>query len=222
MIRTIPLVLVFALAACAPPVPPPPQRFAFHVYGDPDEPLPGAQLRLRGSLLTTSDAAGVATFAMNGREGETFDVSVECPAGYKSPAQSTTVTMSRLVSTDQVAEFDVLCPPDVRTVVVAVKADKSHRLPVMLLGREIARTDESGVATVLLHPEPQEQIELMLNTNDKDNAALRPQNPTATFVVKNRDDVFVFDPHFTIMAKRAPPPRPMTVGKGPPIPIRIH
>jgi hypothetical protein len=209
--RLLPLAVAVAVAGCAPPAPSPPQAFAFHVSSDPDVPLAGAQLRMRGNLLATSDAGGVARFAVNGRDGEPFDVAVECPTGYRSPTLPTTVTLGRLVAADEVTEFDVRCTPAVRTVVVAVNGSKGRRLPVLLLGREIARTDASGVATVLLHPEPQEQLELTLDTSDKDSADLRPRSPTATFVAKNEDDVFLFDPHFSVAARKAPPPAPRVV-----------
>jgi hypothetical protein len=176
-----------------------------------------------GKVVATSDANGVASFAMEGHDGETCDVAVECPAGFQSPAAPTSVMLRRLAS-DVVAEYDAACTPKTRAIVVAVKGSKGHRLPIVRLGQEIARTDASGVATVLVRVGPQEPFDLALDTSAHDDAALRPQNPAATFTVKNSDEVVVFDPHFTEAPKPAPP-RPRRVAAapaGPRMPIRIQ
>ncbi len=212
------------LGACAPPRPPPPQRFAFHVSSDPNKPLSGARLLRDGKVIATSDATGAASFATEGHDGETFEVAVECPAGFQSPAQPTSVLLRRLAASDVVAEYEAACTPKTRAIVVAVKGSKGHRLPVMRLGQEIARTDTSGVATVLLRVGPQEQFDLSLDTSAHDDTSLRPQSPAATFSVKSSDEVLVFDPHFT-EAKKAAPPRPRRVPaapQGPRLPIRIQ
>jgi hypothetical protein len=216
--------LSLTAVACAPPRPPSPQRFAFHVASDPGKPLAGASLVRDGKVLATSDTAGVASFAVEGRDGETFNVSVECPAGFQSPAQPTSVMLRRLASSDVVAEYDAACPPRTRAIVVAVKGAKGHRLPVLHLGQEVARTDAAGVATVLVRMGPQEQFDLALDTSGHDDLSLRPQSPAATFTVKNSDEVLVFDPHFTEAAKPAPlrPRRASAAPQGPRLPIRIQ
>jgi hypothetical protein len=88
-------------------------------------------------------------------------------------------------------------------------------LPVLYLGREVARTDAFGAAHLLLQIRPEEQFDLTLATTEKGGEQLRPQNPVATFSVKHQDEVFVFEPHFTVEAKKVvyhpPPPAP----KGP-------
>jgi hypothetical protein len=224
MIRSSSWVLVAGvfLAACKAPSPPPPQQFAFPVFGDPGDPLAGAQVRTLGNVLATSSPDGVATFALDGRDGDTFDVAVECPSGYRSPTAPTTVTVHRLASTDRIAEYDVSCPPTTRTVVVAVKGERGHRLPVRQLGQEIGHTDASGVATVVLRTGPQEQVDLTLDTSDPENADLRPQNPAASFVVGNKDEIFVFDPHFAVAPKKAAWVARGPVRKGIPMPVRIQ
>jgi hypothetical protein len=221
LLAAVPLSLV--APACAPPRPPPPQRFAFRVVSDPSKPLAGVNLLRDGKVLATSDAAGVAAFTMDGRDGETFGVSIECPAGFQSPTQPTQVMLRRLASSDVVAEYDAACPPRTRAIVVAVKGSKGHRLPILRLGQEIARTDASGVATVLVRVGPQEQFDLALDTSAHDDLSLRPQSPAATFNVKNSDEVVVFDPHFTEAKKPASRPRRIApASDGPRIPIRIQ
>jgi hypothetical protein len=215
------LALGLGLQGCKPPPPPPPQPFQFRVTSDPGKPLAGARLRLRERQLATTDADGLGAFSLDGVDGETFDITVECPAGHKPPPPMT-VAMRRLASTDKIPEYDVSCLPTSRAVVVAVKGDRGRRLPILQLGQPIGETDGSGVATVLLRPGPQEQVDLTLDTSGADNADLRPQNPTATFLVKNKDEVFVFDPHFAVARKHLPQPARAPVRTGPPIPIRIQ
>ena len=102
---------------------------------------------------------------------------------------------------------------------------KGYRLPIVELGQKIGETDDSGVATILLHVEPNDQFEVTLDTSAPENATLRPRNPTATFLTRNEDDVLVFDPQVTVLPK----PRPTMSRRhgpvkidGPPIPIRIQ
>jgi hypothetical protein len=209
------------LGACTPPRSSLTQRFAFNVSSDPGKALSGARLLRDGKPIATSDATGAALFTMAGHDGETFDVTVECPAGFQSPAQPTSVVLRRLANANVVAEYDVACTPKTRAIVVAVKGSKGHRLPVMHLGQEIARTDPSGVATVLLRVGPQEQFDLALDTSAQDDTGLRPQSPAATFSVKNSDEVLTFDPHFTELPKPAAP-RPRRIAGPQRLPIRIQ
>ncbi len=224
MNRLLMAAVALTIAACKVPAPPPPQAFSFRVLSDPDKPLAGAGVWQRGRLLATSDPHGIASFALDGRDGDSFDLSVVCPTGYESPVRPVAVAMRRLASTDKIPEYDVACPPTTRAVVVAVNGSKGRRLPILQLGQEIARTDGSGVATLLLRSGAQEQIDLTLDTSDPESADLRPQNPTATFLVRDRDEVFVFDPHFTVAKKRnaSRPAARSSAPKGPPMPIRIQ
>jgi hypothetical protein len=211
-------------AACADkPLPLEKKDFSFHVTGDPGQPVANAELVLNGRSLAATDAQGLALVTLSGHEGDAFDVFVRCPADFQSPAQATRVSIHRLAGNKR-TEYTATCSPKARTIVLAVNGMKGHRLPIVELGRAIGETDESGVATILLHAEPNDQFEVMLDTSAPEDALLRPRNPVATFVTKNEDDVFVFDPQLTL----APRPKATTsrhrlpVHDGPPIPIRIQ
>jgi hypothetical protein len=93
--------------------------------------------------------------------------------------------------------YEVSCPPEVRTIVVAVRATQGPDLPVMYLGKEVARTDASGAAHVQLRLHPEERFELMLSTEGREQR-LRPENPTAVFVAKDRDEILFFDQRFEV------------------------
>jgi hypothetical protein len=200
MVRSLLVALLIpGAAACNAfkSVPPPPQEIIFHVASDPGRPLKDAALIYSGQKVAATGEDGVGKLKLTGKDGESFDITVSCPDGYQSPAKPTTVILRRLADTSKVPEYDVSCPPTARTVVVAVRADGGPNLPVMYLGREVARTDAAGGAHVLLKLKPDETFDLVLGTTaDKANERLRPQNPFASFVVKDRDDVFTFDQKF--------------------------
>ncbi len=199
-LRALP-VLVLLAAGCSAlqPVPPPPLEVVVRVSGDPGQPIKGASLLFNGQSVSQSGDDGVAHLKLTGKDGETFDVTVVCPEGFQSPSAPLRVILKRLAD-DKKPEYDVSCLPTVRSVVVAVRADGGANLPVLYLGREVARTDGAGAAHVLLKLKPDEPFDLVLGTQENDK--LRPQNPFASFVVKERDEVFVFDQRFELEKKK--------------------
>jgi hypothetical protein len=204
------LVLLGASAATAAgckalePPPPPPQVINVRVESDPGRPLAGVNLLHNGQKVATTGADGVGKLKLNGRDGESFDIAVSCPQGYASPDRPVQVILRRLADPAKSPEYFASCPPSTRTVVVAVRADNGPSVPVTYLGREVARTDHSGAAHVMLKLQPGEQFELTLDTTDKAHEGLRPQNPVESFVVGPRDDVFTFDQKFDREGKRQP------------------
>lgn len=178
------------------PPPPPPQTVVIRVNSDPGKPLKGADVLFGGSKVGVTGADGAAEIKLAGRDGEVFDVNVACPKGFESPKTPVRVTLHRLAEEGKRPEYTVQCPPKTRTIVVAVRADGIRDLPVTLLGREIAKTDQSGAAHVVLTLEPGEQFELVLDTNDEKFEDLKPQNPFMSFSVSQQDDIFAFDPKF--------------------------
>jgi len=199
MRRSLLVALFFPSAAACDalkPVIPPPQEIIVHVSGDPGRPLKDAALLYNGQKVAATGDDGVGKLKLTGKNGEAFDITVSCPEGFQSPSKPISVILRRLADPSKVPEYEVACPPTARTVVVAVRADGGVNLPVMYLGREIGRTDGSGSAHVLLKLKPDETFDLILGTNEKGNDRLRPQNPFASFVVKDHDDVFVFDQKF--------------------------
>lgn len=198
--RTLPLLLVVAAGAfgCqaldAPPLPP--QIINIRVYSDPGKPLANADILFNGSKKATTDSEGLGQLKLGGRDGDAFDIQVACPRGYTSPDKPITVVLKRLADSKKSPEYAVSCPPSSRTIVVAVRADNGANLPVTYLGREVARTDSSGAAHILLKLQPGDQFDLMLSTEAEEAETLRPQNPIATFVVGQRDEIFTFDQKF--------------------------
>lgn len=210
--------LAGAASACTAlePPPPPPQEVVVRVSSDPGRAVQGAVLLYQGQRVAVTDGEGVGRLMLRGRDGESFDVNVQCPEGFRSPVKPISIILKRLADPSKRPEYAVACPPTSRKVVVAVRADGGPNLPVMYLGREIARTDESGAAHVLLTLKPDEHFELKLDTSEKGNERMRPKNPFASFTVKDQDDMFVFDQKFEL--ERLKP----VVRRGRPKPIRIQ
>jgi hypothetical protein len=187
--------------------PPQPQIVVLRVTSDPGKPLKDAIIQFSGRKIGATGDDGAAEIQLAGRDGETFEVTVACPEGYESPKAPVRITFRRLAEKSKKPEYEVRCPPTTRTVVVAVRAEGAANLPVTLLGREVARTDSSGAAHVMLTLEPGEQFDLMLDTSDEKLVDLHPQNPVASFGVGQQDDIFTFDQKFEIQKAKARPGR---------------
>ncbi len=184
------------LAACSSK-PPPKYEIVVKVQSDPGVPLAGAVvLNQNKPVGKRTDKTGKTGLSMTGAEGQAFTLNVRCPDGYKSPTEPLVVTLRRIVGSSKRPEYMVDCPPKKRSVVVAIRAENGPDIPVRYLGKEVARTDTGGAANVLLKLSPNESFKLTLDTSDDDHKLLQPQSPAATFDVKNKDDIFVFDQKF--------------------------
>ena len=174
---------------CAREQPPPVYEITVRVWSDPDKPLPGVALLRNGTELGLTGASGSVNLRLAGAEGSTLALDVRCPPGHRQPPGSMQVVLKRVSSARHAPEYGASCAPELRKIVVAIKAENGARLPVSYLGRELARTDESGTAHVLLEQPPESQFELTLGTEEPHAEHLRPQSPTFKFVVPDRDDV---------------------------------
>jgi hypothetical protein len=151
-----------------------------------------------GRVLGQTDDRGVVLLAMHGSEGDRAELLVRCPAGFLSPSKPLDVLLHRLAAPNVRAEYEIRCPPVRRELVVVVRAEHGPNLPVMVLGREVARTDGSGVAHALLEVSAYDQVEMTLRTDEPGAERLRPQNPVMKFTSADRDDMKLFDVRFEI------------------------
>lgn len=169
------------------------------VESDPNAPLPGAKIVRNGQDVTATGEDGSVKLAINGREGDIYDYFVKCPPEYESPQKPISVALRRVADKKKLPEYDIRCPPTLRRIVVAIRADHGEGLPVTYLGKEVARTDGAGAAHVLMAMKPGDQFELALDTAQNDR--LVPQNPSAAFVVKDEDEIQNFDVKFKVKPK---------------------
>lgn len=201
-----------ALAGCAAPEPViESYELSIRVESDPGRPLAGATLLGAAQFRTVSDAAGLVRLRVSGQQGQRLRFQVHCPEGYRSPEQPLDVLLTRLGADAPPPEYGVRCAPERRSVVIAVRAHRGGDLPVKHLGREVARTDRSGAAHVMMQLAPHEPIELSIDTSSRPRLA--PQNPTQRFEAPDTDAVMLFDVEFV-----APKARPKAL---PQLPRRI-
>lgn len=189
---------LLCLAACdsLKEKPPEPYHVEVRVEADPGQPVTNADILLGANKVATTASDGTAKLKLRGEEGETLTFAVKCPEGHLTP-KPIGVTLRRIADPKKQPVYEVSCPPTTRTIVVAVRADNGPHLPVMFLGREVAKTDASGAAHVSLQLRPDEAFQLMLKTSATEEGKwLRPQDPVATFRVKHHDDVVTFDQTF--------------------------
>jgi hypothetical protein len=182
------------LVACQPVAPP------SHLHGIVIQaetaghaPLEGVAVTERGRSLGQTAASGALTLELRGSEGQRVELEARCPASFVPERTVVSVTLRRLQASRKLPTYRVDCQPATRTAVVAVRATNGPDLPVIYLGREVARTDSSGVAHVALTLRPGERFELGLDTTGK---SLVPTSPRAAFVAGTEDELVFFDQRF--------------------------
>jgi len=184
-----------------PPAAPPFQIFV-KVESDPGKPVIGAVVTRANKVLATTGADGRGMLTLLGAEGETTDVNVKCPDAYTSPVKATSLRLTRFADRSKVPEYGVTCPPMLRRVVVAVKADNGANLPVVYLNRIITRTDISGAAHFALEVAPGAQFQVALDTAEQPR--LKPTSPSKPFMVGQHDDIMVWEQKFDVERVRTP------------------
>jgi hypothetical protein len=184
------------------------------ITSDPGRGVGGARLRAGGREVATTDAEGRARLSLRGAEGDTAELALACPPGFVSPKDPVVVPLRHLSPGSRGPSFAARCAPATRTVVIGIRAENGANLPVLYLGKEVARTDAWGAAHVVLSVKASEAVALVLDTQagpaDK-RPRLRPQSPTLTFVARDQDDVVTLEQRFELerpLARpRAPGPR---------------
>jgi hypothetical protein len=181
-----------------------------NVVSDPGVGLAGAELLSGTRVVAKTDASGTAKIRFAGKEGDQVELTVKCPVDYESPTAPLLIALRRLAKGSQVPRFEARCSPTLRTVVIGLRVDKGPNLPVIYLGRAVARTDASGAALFTARVKPSEQVEVTLSTAESGAEQLRPQSPTLTFVAMDFDDFVILDQSFTIQKKPVHylPPKP--------------
>lgn len=191
--------LALAGAGCQEPPPPAPFQIYVKVESDPGRPITGAVVSRSGKELGRTGPDGRAMVKMPGIEGEIVDVGVTCPEGYAAPKAPINVRLTRLADKTKIPEYGVSCPPNLRRVVVAVRAENGPFLPVSYLGRPITKTDEAGAAHFALEVPPGTQFQVVLDTSERKD--LKPPSPPKVFVVGQQDDILLFDQKFEVEKK---------------------
>lgn len=161
------------------------------VEADPGQPLAGAKLLHAGQELGVTNDEGRVVIRATGNEGERVELEIACPSGFRSPEAPLSTTLRRGAGRP---EYFAACPPLSRKLVVAARLEHGAGLPIRYLGREVARSDASGVAHLVLESESDKTIELTVDTSEKPR--LRPKSPTARFRVADRDEIVLLEQSF--------------------------
>ena len=195
-------VTALAVSSCKDldPPPPPPFQIFIKIDSDPGHPVAGATVSRNNKTLATTGPEGRGMLTLVGAEGETTDVTIKCPDAFLSPAKPTSIRLTRFADKSKVPEYTVVCPPTLRRVVVAVKAENGPNLPVVYLNKVITRTDISGAAHFALEIAPNTQFQVMLDTTE--HSKLKPVSPSKPFTVPSHDDILVFDQKFEVEKTR--------------------
>lgn len=201
------------------PVAPPRYPFTFTAHADRDA-LEGVQITVNGGAVGATNSEGVLRVDLTGPEGAQVRVGAACPEGYRNEEEPQVHTLRRVQSLDPATsargiEVPFSCPPERRNAVVVVRTHSTTGLPVLVDGREVARTDASGAAHLHVAMAPGTTFQVLLDT--RVNERLRPRSPTQTYTVPDRDEVFVLDQRF----EEEQPPRPRRRVRRAAAPVRL-
>jgi len=170
------------------------------VLDDRGEGVAGADIGLGKTSKGLTGADGELAVKLSGRAGRIAPLTVKCPTGFASPEKTIDVGITQLAPASPAPLFEARCTALIHSLVVAIRAENGPDLPVIYLGREVARTDPDGVAHVVLKVPPGETASLRLDTSAA--PALTPQNPDFLFKAGNRDEMLLLEQKFTIVRKR--------------------
>jgi len=162
--------------------------------------VPGTQISLGKTLKGETDKDGLLLLPLSGQPGKVAPLTIKCPQGFASPEKTVDVGMTQLASGSPVPLFETHCTALLRSVVVGIRTENGAGLPVMYLGKEVARTDATGSAHVLLTVAPGETASLSLDTTG--SPLLKPQNPNLLFKVGTKDEMVLLEQKFTVTQKQ--------------------
>jgi hypothetical protein len=166
---------------------------------DDKQTVAGTQILLDRKLVGVTNDAGAVQLSLNGTEGDTVSLTVKCPASFASPENPIVVGLRHLAPGSRPPAFETQCVLLVHSMVVGIRAQNGAHLPIRRLSQVIGETDDYGVAHVLIQAAANDQIALTLDTTKND--ALRPQNPTLSFVAKDHDELVLLEQKFTVQKK---------------------
>lgn len=165
--------------------------------GDANKPLAGVEILLGKRTVGTTDAAGTLKLSLKGNEGDVVSLNVKCPDTFASPEGSLNVGLRHFAEGSPPPRFETRCIPLVRSFVVGIRTENGARLPIVRLNKTLGKTDDFGVAHLLVQAAPHDQVALTLDTTDF--PLLRPQNPTLSFAAPDHDELVLLEQKFTVL-----------------------
>ena len=199
-------VLLAALGACSGTTG---DRVGFDLYfearSDSGEPVRGVIITGNGQHLGITGRGGQLHAALRARDGVSLRVRAACPVGFREPVQPGVMRLRRFrsVGDSDRGELRVTieCRASERLVALVVQTNKRAGLPVLMDGRELARTNSEGVAHIPLLVAPNSTFQVTIDTSA--HPRLRPKSPLGSFAVSDADALVVFEQEFTEHEKKA-------------------
>jgi hypothetical protein len=194
-------VTVAATVGCSSP-PAAPESVYILVLDEGKAAVPDTEIVTHGEVVTKTNADGRAELQLTGREGTSFAVEVRCPNGYRSVGPPLVIRRLMTVGSP-VPEYSAHCGRLRHSVSVRIHTENGSNMAVRHLGKEVARTDNTGIAQVVIEGMVHDRVDLTIDTSDPRWAKVHPQNPVATFEITEKDDTQAFEVKFTA------PPKPV-------------
>lgn len=170
-------------------------------------PLAGVEVLAGKKVVGKTDESGKAKLSLQGSEGSVASLTIKCPEGLASPEVPIEVGLRHMAEGSPPPLFETECVSLVRRVVVGLRAENGPGLPIVRLNEVIGKTNDQGIAHLLLEVSPNEQVTLTLDT--KGNSRLLPQNPALTFVASGKDEFVLLEQKFNVKKKKVKPkPKP--------------
>jgi hypothetical protein len=187
------------------------------VISDDDKPFAAVPVKFGPNLAGMTDADGKLRVRVNGREGQKVTVSIDVPKGYRTQANAkeSAFVLRHLVDLDSGGkrplpiEHTIRLSPLEREYAILIRAGVPG-LSVETFGQQKAVTNEKGVAMFLYKGTPGDELQVKLSTAGRPD--LRPQNPTASFLLAQKPEAYVVKEHFTVHKAAPPKKRPKPVG----------
>jgi hypothetical protein len=209
--------LALTAAACAE------QRAETQTYpvlvralSDDGDPLADLEIEVSGVVVGRTGADGSQLLQMAGNEGAQLLFEPRCPGGSNSRGEAPALRL-RTLAGGPPPEVEVVCGRDKRMAALVVNTQGFGNLPVLVHDREVARTDETGTAHVLLEGTPSTPMRVVLDTSSLPRVV--PPSPHQDVQIGKRDTIVVFAPELAEI--REPEKKKRRVKKEkPPVVIR--
>ena len=166
---------------------------------DDGRPFPDIPVSLDKVLMGRTGLGGKLNVNMHGKEGVKVGVSIEVPKGYKLTAPESSLVLRRLTDIENgkgralPVEHVIKLAPLVRQYAVLVRVGVAG-LDVETFGTRQAVTNSKGTAMFLYQGAPGDELQVKVSTAN--HPELRPQNPSASFLLGQRSEAYVMKEKF--------------------------
>ena len=217
------LSLTVIILSCSSNQPPKikPVLINFIVKTDENSAVKDTKVFINGHSYGETDAKGILQTEIYQQEGQSAQLRVQCPKTDKYfPPDAQNIVIRHILksgksinSLDSFAPVNAIfyCIPKTKKHLVIIKTKKKG-LPIMLMGKKITTTGESGIAQFPVEGMPGDEIEITIDTSH--NPSYLPKMPSRRLKLPKISRFLVFEQTFTeIKPKRKR--RKKIVHKGP-------